>query len=110
MKIAIIIYGVIKMLNYLLDLDLSPDEIYDITYSLSSEVVDTLSLSESVVKESLTYFKSIGVNNISSLIVKRPDLVLLNKNDIEKTLSNMDINKIVEIINNDIEDLILFGV
>ena len=99
-----------KMLNYLLDLDLSPDEIYDITYSLPSEIVDTLSLSETVVKESLTYFKNIGVHNISSLLVSRPDLVLLNKSDIEKTLSKMDINKIVEIINNDIEDLILFGV
>ena len=99
-----------KMLNYLLELDISPDEIYEITHKLSTDVVDALSLSQAVVEETLEYYKSIGVTNISNIIINRPDLVLINKKEIESIISSMDVIKIVEIMNNDIEDLILFGI
>ena len=98
------------MLNYLLELDISPDEIYEITHKLSTDVVDSLSLSQAVVEETLEYYKSIGVTNISNIIINRPDLVLINKKEIESIISSMDVIKIVEIMNNDIEDLILFGI
>ena len=98
------------MLNYLLELDISPDEIYEITHKLPTDVVDSLSLSQAVVEETLEYYKSIGVTNISNIIINRPDLVLINKKEIESIISSMDVIKIVEIMNNDIEDLILFGI
>ena len=98
------------MLNYLLELNISPEEIYDITHSLPKEMIDVFELSSDLVIDTLTYYKSIGVKNLNKLITSRPDLVLINKKEIESTISKLDKDKIVNIINNDIEDLILFGI
>jgi len=98
------------MLNYLLDLDITPEEIYEINNSLSSNIISSLELSKGVVIETLTYYKELGVKYLSNIIINRPDLVLIKKEDIEQSISKLDKDVIVNIINNDIEDLILFGI
>ena len=110
MIIEIHICGVMIMLNYLLDLDISPEEIYDINHGLSKEIVSSLELSKNIVKDTITYYKELGVEKISDLIINRPDLVLIDRKNIESIISKIDTKLFVSIVNNDIEDLILFGV
>jgi hypothetical protein len=98
------------MINYLLDLGLSQEELYDIKEELIEEIYTALELSRSVVKETLTYYKELGVNNLFNIIIKRPDLVLIKKEDVEASISKIDKNLFVNLVNNNIEDLMLFGI
>lgn len=98
------------MLNYLLDVDMSPEEIYDINHELSGSIVESLDLAKNTVKDSLVYYKEMGINNLSGLIINRPDLVLMNRKNIETLISKIDKNLFIDMVNNDIEDLILFGI
>jgi hypothetical protein len=102
--------GVRQMINYLLDLGLSQEELYDIKEELIEEIYTALELSRSVVKETLTYYKELGVNNLFNIIIKRPDLVLIKKEDVEASISKIDKNLFVNLVNNNIEDLMLFGI
>ena len=51
-----------------------------------------------------------GINNLSGMIIHRPDLVLMNRKNIETLISKIDKNLFIDIVNNDIEDLLLFGI
>ena len=98
------------MLNYLLDLNISPEEIYDINHTLNEDVITSLELSKSIVIETLNYYKELGITNLSNIIINRPDLVLIKKDDVKESVSKMDKELFISLINNDIEDLILFGI
>lgn len=98
------------MLNYLLDLNISPEEIYDINHTLNEDIITSLELSKSIVIETLNYYKELGITNLSNIIINRPDLVLIKKDDVKESVSKMDKELFISLINNDIEDLILFGI
>ena len=98
------------MINYLLDLGLSQEQLYDTKEEVSNEVYTALELSQSAVVETLTYYKELGVNNLYNIIVKRPDLVLIKKEDIKASISKIDKQLFINLVNNNIEDLILFGI
>ena len=103
-------YGVIKMLNYLLDLNISPEEIYDINHALDSKIIEVLEISKNNVKDVLKYYRLIGVTNITELIINRPDLVLINVEEAITTVKKLEDGLFVDLVNNNIKDLILFGV
>ena len=98
------------MLNFLLDLDVSPEEIYDINHTASRTTVELMELSRNLVKETIAYFKSLGVTNVVDLIVKRPDLVLMNNLDLQEILIKIDNDLLIDLINYNIDELIEFGV
>ena len=98
------------MLNYLMDLNITPEDIKLINDSLSKNTLTSLELSRSVVIETLNYYKSLGIEDLTNIIVKRPDLVLIKKEDIEQSISKVNKELIINIFNNDIDDLILFGI
>lgn len=98
------------MLNYLMDLNITPEDIKLINDSLSKNTLTSLELSRSVVIETLNYYKSLGIKDLTNIIVKRPDLVLIKKEDIEQSISKVNKELIINIFNNDIDDLILFGI
>ena len=98
------------MLNFLLDLDISPEEIYDINHTASRTTVELMELSRNLVKETIAYFKSLGVTNVVDLIVKRPDLVLMNNLDLQEILIKIDNDLLIDLINYNIDELIEFGV
>ena len=98
-------YGVMKMLNYLLDLDISPEEIYDINHKLDGNIIEVLEISKNRVKDTINYYKEIGITNITNLIITRPDLVILDKEDAENMVNKMQDNLFIDIVNNNVEDL-----
>lgn len=110
MIIKIYMYGVMKMLNYLLDLDISPEEIYDINHTLDKGTIEILEISKNNVKDILRFYRLKGVTNICGLIINRPDLVLLNIDEADKNINKLEDGLFVELVNNNIEDLIVFGV
>ena len=98
------------MLNYLLDLQFSPEQIHDINEKLEDNILMSLEISKNIVIDTLNYYKEIGIKDLHNLIINRPDLVLIKREDIEKTISKVTNKLFVNLVNNDIEDLILFGV
>lgn len=99
-----------KMLNYLLDLDISPEEIYDINHKLDKNIIEVLEVSKNNVIDVLRFYRLKGVTNITGLLINRPDLVLLNMQEATKTVDKLENNLFVDLVNNNIEDLIEFGV
>ena len=93
-----------------MDLNITPEDIKLINDSLSKNTLTSLELSRSVVIETLNYYKSLGIEDLTNIIVKRPDLVLIKKEDIEQSISKVNKELIINIFNNDIDDLILFGI
>ncbi len=93
-----------------MDLNITPEDIKLINDSLSKNTLTSLELSRSVVIETLNYYKSLGIKDLTNIIVKRPDLVLIKKEDIEQSISKVNKELIINIFNNDIDDLILFGI
>ena len=57
-------YGVMKMLNYLLDLDISPEEIYDINHKLDKNIIEVLEVSKNNVIDVLRFYRLKGVTNL----------------------------------------------
>ncbi len=98
------------MLNYLLDLQFSPEQIHDINEKLEDNILVSLEISKNIVVDTLNYYKEIGIKDLYNLIINRPDLVLIKREDIEKTISKVTNKLFVNLVNNDIEDLILFGI
>jgi hypothetical protein len=98
------------MLNYLLDLQFSPEQIHDINEKLEDNILISLEISKNIVVDTLNYYKEIGIKDLYNLIINRPDLVLIKREDIEKTISKVTNKLFVNLVNNDIEDLILFGI
>jgi hypothetical protein len=98
------------MLNYLLDLQFSPEQIHDINEKLEDNILISLEISKNIVIDTLNYYKEIGIKDLYNLIINRPDLVLIKREDIEKTISKVTNKLFVNLVNNDIEDLILFGI
>jgi hypothetical protein len=98
------------MLNYLLDLQFSPEQIHDINEKLEDNILVSLEISKNIVIDTLNYYKEIGIKDLYNLIINRPDLVLIKREDIEKTISKVTNKLFVNLVNNDIEDLILFGI
>ena len=93
-----------------MDLNISPEDIKLINDSLSKNTLTSLELSRSVVIETLNYYKSLGIKDLTKIIINRPDLVLIKKEDIEQSISKVNKELIINIFNNDIDDLILFGI
>jgi hypothetical protein len=98
------------MLNYLLDLQFSPEQIHDINEKLEDNILISLEISKNIVIDTLNYYKEIGIKDLYNLLINRPDLVLIKREDIEKTISKVTNKLFVNLVNNDIEDLILFGI
>lgn len=110
MIIRIYMRGVIKMLNYLLDLDISPEEIYDINHTLNKSTIEILEISKNHVRELLKFYRLKGITNITGLIMNRPDLVLLTLDEADNNISKLEDGLFVDLVNNNIGDLIVFGV
>ena len=110
LRIELVLCGVMKMLNFLLDVGLSPEEIYDINHTASPITIELLELSRTLVKETIEYFKSLGVTNFVELICKRSDLVLMDSLDLQEILIKIDNDLLIDLINYNIDELIEFGV
>lgn len=99
------------MIDYVKEYGVTDLDFEYIMNNLKRDIIDNLVLSESSVREVLSYLNKIGIKeNIAKIIVARPDLILLPQKKLEELLSNIDLDILKNIIEKDIEDLILFGI
>lgn len=85
---------------------------YDfIMHNVKSDIIELLALSESQVRDNLEYYNELGIKkNISKLILYRPDLILISKENLIELLSKIDKKVFITTLEKKVEDLILFGI
>ncbi|MCX4248786.1 MAG: hypothetical protein OSJ65_03370 [Bacilli bacterium] len=86
----------------------------DYDYILSNipkDVLDIMTLSENSVREVLDYYNTIGLSeSVGKIIIKRPDLVIIEKNVLEELINKIEIKTFVNIVKSSIDDLIILGI
>lgn len=99
------------MIEYIKEYGITTLDYEYIMHNVSEDIIQNLALSENVVREVLEYYNEIGINRtISNLIINRPDLILISKENLKDTISKIDLNVFINIVDKSIEDLILLGI
>lgn len=99
------------MIEYIKEYGITSLDYEYILHNVSRDVIQALSLSENSVREVLDFYNDIGITkNISKIIINRPDLILITKENLKETISKIDLNIFINIIEKSIDDLILLGI
>ena len=99
------------MIEYIKEYGITSLDYEYILHNISRDVIQALSLSENSVREVLDFYNDIGITkNISKIIINRPDLILITKENLKETISKIDLNVFINIIEKSIDDLILLGI
>ncbi len=99
------------MIEYIKEYGITSLDYEYILHNVSRDVIQALSLSENSVREVLDFYNDIGITkNISKIIINRPDLILITKENLKETISKIDLNVFINIIEKSIDDLILLGI
>lgn len=82
-----------------------------IVSNLPKDIIDIMNLSENNVREILNYYNSIGLSeSVAKIIIKRPDLILIERKVLEDLITKIDIKAFVNIVKTSIDDLIVLGI
>ena len=99
------------MIEYIKEYGITSLDYEYILHNVSRDVIQALSLSENSVREVLDFYNDIGITkNISKIIINRPDLILITKENLKETISKIDLKVFINIIEKSIDDLILLGI
>lgn len=99
------------MIEYIKEYGVTTLDYEYIMHNLKPDIIESLSLSENSVRDILAYYNEIGITyNIGKILVMRPDLILISKENLENLLSKIDHEVLLNIIDKSIEDLILLGI
>lgn len=86
----------------------------DYDYILSNipkDILDIMTLSENSVREVLDYYNTIGLSeSVGKIIIKRPDLVIIERKVLEELINKIEIKTFVNIVKSSIDDLIILGI
>lgn len=85
---------------------------YDyIMHNLKMSYIELMSLTEPNVRKVLEYYNSIGItHDISEIIIKRPDLILISLENLKELLSKIDQEIFIKLVSNNIDELIILGI
>lgn len=85
---------------------------YDyIVSNLPKDIMDIMTLSENSVREILDYYNTIGLSeSVGKIIIRRPDLVIIEKKVLEELIGKIEIKTFVNIVKSSIDDLIILGI
>lgn len=99
------------MIEYIKEYGVTKEDYEYIESSLPKDLLETLALSEYKVREILDYYNSIGLSeSVAKLIIKRPDLVIIDRKVLDELISKIDTKTFVNIVKSSIEDLIVLGI
>ena len=91
-------------MDYLKDFGFTVEEIKYLCDELDEEDVHELIIHENRVINILKYLKSIGLENIKDVVRCRTELFYINSSIVKKAFSNVDLEKTVKLINEDISN------
>ena len=99
------------MLEYIKDYGVIDTDYHYIISNVPSYILEIMALSENKVREVLDYYNKIGLKEtITKIIIKRPDLIIIERKVLEETINKIDLNAFANIVKNSIDDLILLGI
>lgn len=82
-----------------------------IMHNMKQDIIENIALSENSVREVLEYYNELGITaNIGKILVMRPDLIIISKENLEELINKIDQNVFINMVDKSIEDLILLGI
>ena len=97
-------------MDYLKNYGFTKEDIKDIYNNLDEEDVHELIIHEDRIINILNYLKSIGITNLKEIIRCRTELFYINSSIVKKAFSNVDLEKTVKLINEDISNFDLINI
>ncbi len=85
---------------------------YDyIVSNIPKDIIDIMTITENSVRDVLDYYNTIGLSeSVGKIIIKRPDLIIIDKKVLEELISKIEIKTFVNIVKSSIDDLIILGI
>ncbi len=85
---------------------------YDyIVSNIPKDIMDIMTITENSVRDVLDYYNTIGLSeSVGKIIIKRPDLIIIDKKILEELISKIEIKTFVNIVKSSIDDLIILGI
>ena len=102
---------VISMIGYIKNYGISNVQYEYILRDLKKEYLDILDIEEETIKEVLAYYNELGIKeSIYNIIMKRFDLIINSKDELETKLAKIDIKLLRKIVKENIDSLVMFGI
>jgi hypothetical protein len=99
------------MIDYIKEYGVATIDYEYILHNVKSDILELIKLSETSVREVLSFYNSIGLyEEISTIIIHRPDLILTQLNVLEEAIKKVRVNAFVGMVRNDIDNLIILGI
>ena len=99
------------MIEYIKEYGISSLDYEFIINNVDKNILDILILNEDKIKDILDYYNSIGIKSeIASIIVYRPDLIVIEKDVLDKLVHKNGIKLFVKTVKSNVNDLVLLGV
>ena len=85
---------------------------YDyIVSNIPKDIMDIMTITENSVRDVLDYYNTIGLSeSVGKIIIKRPDLIIIDKKILEELISKIEIKTFVNNVKSSIDDLIILGI
>ena len=102
---------VISMIGYIKNYGISNVQYEYILRDLKKEYLDILDIEEENIKEVLAYYNELGIKeSVYNIIMKRFDLIINSKAELETKLAKIDIKLLRKIVKENIDSLVMFGI
>ena len=102
---------VISMIGYIKNYGISNVQYEYILRDLKKEYLDILDIEEENIKEVLAYYNELGIKeSIYNIIMKKFDLIINSKDELETKLAKIDIKLLRKIVKENIDSLVMFGI
>ena len=102
---------VISMIGYIKNYGISNVQYEYILRDLKREYLDILDIEEENIKEVLAYYNELGIKeSIYNIIMKRFDLIINSKAELETKIAKIDIKLLRKIVKDNIDSLVMFGI
>ena len=99
------------MIGYIKNYGISNVQYEYILRDLKKEYLDILDIEEENIKEVLAYYNELGIKeSIYNIIMKRFDLIINSKAELETKISKIDIKLLRKIVKDNIDSLVMFGI
>ena len=99
------------MIGYIKNYGISNVQYEYILRDLKKEYIDILDIEEENIKEVLAYYNELGIKeSIYNIIMKRFDLIINSKDELETKLAKIDIKLLRKIVKENIDSLVMFGI
>ncbi len=90
-------------MEFLLNCGITEEGLKKIIINNSEQLVLDAEWNIERVVGAINYLRSLGINNIEKLLINRFDIVLRGEKSLKETINVLDVDKLVEMINEDIK-------